>query len=109
MANAGINAALIAVASQQQHDSDDLTKQLRAKGATSVRTAASIDLSASGAAATLRSLVKQGYVRDAGGGPYWLDEEHVVRAQAAVGRFFLILLAFLISLGASLWAINVSS
>ena len=107
MANAGINAALIAAAAQHSA-SDDLTKLLRAKGATSARTAVPLDLSASGAAATLQSLIKQGYIREAGGGRYWLDEEHVVRAKAAAGRFFMILLAFMISLGASLWAISLS-
>ncbi len=104
MANAGINAALIAAAAQQ-HSNDDLTKQLKAKGATSARTASPLDLSASGTSATLRSLIKQGYVRDAGGGRYWLDEARVARASAAAGKFFLILLAFLLSAGASLVAL----
>jgi hypothetical protein len=105
MANPAINVALLAAAAQQHQSSDDLTKQLRAKGATSPRSPAALDLSASGAKSTLQSLIKQGYIREAGDGRYWLDEEQFARSKAAAGRFFLILLAFLLSAGASVLAL----
>ena len=104
MTNPAINAAVLAAAAQKQAEGDELTKQLRARGATSARDATALDLSASGASQALRSLVKQGYVREVGGERYWLDEERYARAKEAAGKFFLILLAFLLSAAASLVA-----
>lgn len=105
MANPALNAALIAAAQQQAAASKLITDPLKQAGATNARAAIPLDLSAKGSDKALAALIKKGHVRAAGGGRYWLDEAAVARSTAAGTRAALILLAFLISLGASLLAL----
>jgi hypothetical protein len=106
MANPAINAALVAAAQQQVLAATHITGPLTKAGATSSRVAIPLDLSAKGADKLLAQLVGRGHVRDAGGGRYWLDEAAVASTKAEGQRAALILLAFLLSLGASLWALT---
>ena len=106
MANAGINAALIAVAAQQQALTDEqIINPLKQAGATSPRKAIRLDLSAKGSDKLLAGLVKHGHVRSAGDGRYWLDEAAIARTNASAGRVALIIVAFLLSVTASLIAL----
>lgn len=106
MVNPAINAALIAAAAQQQALTEQhVLNPLKAAGATSPRNATTLDLSAKGADKLLASLVKRGYVRATGEGRYWLDEAAMKRAQAAGLRVALIVIAFLLSVTASLVAL----
>jgi hypothetical protein len=106
MVNPAFNAALIAAAQQQALTATHVTGPLMKAGATSSRTATTLDLSAKGADKLLAQLVQRGHVRGAGAGRYWLDEAAVASTKAAGQRLALILLAFLLSLGASLWALT---
>jgi hypothetical protein len=109
MAPPAVNAALIAAAAHQQAETAKLiTDPLRKAGATGPRSAIELDLSAKGASKLLDGLVKRGHVRAAGGGRYWLDEAAIAKSKAAGNRAALIILAFTISLAASLWAIALS-
>lgn len=108
MANAAINAALIAAAAQAQATSDAVLKQLRDAAAVRPGAAIKLDLAAKGSDAALNAFMKNGSVIDAGSGRYWLDEEAVARAKASANRAALILLAFLLSAGLSLIALLAS-
>ena len=106
MVNPAINAAIIAAAAQQQALTDQhVLKPLKAAGATSARTATSLDLSAKGADKLLAGLVKRGHVRKTADGRYWLDEGAIKRSQAAGLRIALIIIAFLLSVTVSLVAL----
>ncbi|WP_338501409.1 hypothetical protein V6R86_01465 [Sphingomonas kaistensis] len=106
MANPAINAALIAVAAQQQALTDQhILTPLKKAGATSARTATTLDVSAKGADKLLAGLVKRGHVRATGDGRYWLDEAAIKRSQAAGLRIALIIIAFLLSVTVSLAAL----
>jgi DNA-binding IclR family transcriptional regulator len=106
MANPAINIALIAAAQQQQAlTNEHITGPLKKAGATSVRTAIRLDLSAKGTDKLLAGLVKHGHVRVAGDGRYWIDEAAVARSKAAASRIALIVIAFLLSATASLIAL----
>ncbi len=108
MANPGINAALIAAAAAQQALTEQhVTTPLKTAGATSARSATILDLSAKGADKLLAALVKRGHVRATGDGRYWLDEAAIKRSQAAGLRIALIIIAFLLSVTASLVALLV--
>jgi hypothetical protein len=106
MANPAINIALIAAAQQQAQTGKALTDQLKTAGATHVRAARPLDLSVKGSDAMLAYLVKRGHIREAGGGTYWLDEDAIARSTATGTRVALVLLAFLLSAGASLLALT---
>lgn len=109
MANPAINAALIAVAAQQQALTDaHITGPLKKGRATSVRTAIPLDLSAKGIDKLLAALVKRGHVRSAGDGRYWLDEAAVAESKARGTRVALIVIAVLLSITASLLALVVT-
>jgi hypothetical protein len=108
MANAAITAALIA-SQQQALAQAQITTPLKEAGATSSRAAIPLDLTAEGADKLLANLVKQGHVRVAGGDRYWLDEEAIARSTASARRGALILAAFLLSAGASLWALSLGA
>ena len=106
MANPAINAALIAAAAQQQALTEQhILTPLKKAGATSARTATTLDVSAKGADKLLAALVKRGHVRAAGDGRYWLDEAAIKRSEAAGLRIALIIIAFLLSVTASLVAL----
>jgi hypothetical protein len=105
MANAAIQAALMAAAQQQALASKAITEQLKKAGAKAPRSAAELDLSNKGSDKVLETLIKSGHVRDAGGGRYWLDEDAIAATKASAGRVALILVAFLLSAAASLLAI----
>ena len=105
MANAAINVAVMAAAQQQAQIEKALTDQLKEARAVHLRAARPLDLSAKGSDKALAGLVRKGFVREAGGGTYWLDEEAIAHAKRAGVRVALILLAFLLSLGASLIAL----
>ncbi|WP_300973620.1 hypothetical protein [Sphingomonas sp. LHG3406-1] len=108
MANPAINAALIAAAQQQAASARLITDPLKKARATNSRAAIPLDLSAKGTKEMLDYLVKRGDVRDSGGGRYWIDEEAIARSKASATRFSLILIVFLLSVGASLWALVLS-
>jgi len=105
MSNPALNAAVIAAAQEQAASAKAIKDQLTKAGATSPRSPTSLDLSINGSGKMLEYMVKQGHVRDAGGGRYWLDEEAVARSTANSKRVALIVAVFLLSLAASLWAI----
>lgn len=105
MVNPGINAALIVAAQQQQLAAAHITDPLRKGGAISAQTAITLDLSAKGADKLLAGLLKRGHVRAAGDGRYWLDEGALARSQSAGVRVVLIIIAFLLSVTASLAAL----
>ena len=105
MVNPAINAALIVAAQQQALTATHVTAPLKAAGATSARKAVPLDLSAKGADKFLAALVKQGHVHAVGDGRYWLDEAAVARSHKAGARIALIIIAFLISVTASLVAL----
>ena len=106
MANPAINAALIAVAAQQQALTDaHITGPLRKGSATSARTAIPLDLSAKGTDKLLAAMVKRGHVRSAGAGRYWLDEAAVAESKARGTKTALIIIVVLLSVTASLVAL----
>lgn len=105
MANAAINVAIMAAAQQQAQTEKVITDQLKHARAVHLRAARPLDLSAKGSDKALVGLVRQGFVREAGGGTYWLDEEAIARAKSAGVRVALILLAFLVSATVSLVAL----
>lgn len=106
MANPAINAALIAVAAQQQALSDaHITGPLKKARATSARTAIPLDLSAKGTDKLLAAMVKRGHVRSAGAGRYWLDEAAVAESKARGTKTALIIIIVLLSVTASLVAL----
>lgn len=100
-----MNAALLALAAQQAQASKAITKQLSEAGASSSRAATRVDLSAKGSDKVLQQLLRQGHVRDAGSGRFWLDEEGIARSRANGVRLALIATLFLLSLCASLLAL----
>ena len=105
MANVAFNTALIAAAQQQALTATHIINPLRKAGATSARHAIPLDLSAKGAPKLLEQLTKRGHVRPACGECYWLDEAAVARSKAAATRVALIVIAFLLSVTASLGAL----
>jgi hypothetical protein len=106
MANAAINAAVLAAAAQQQAlTAKAIIDPLKKAQAFTSRQAIPLDLSAKGTDKLLRQLVERGHVREAGDGRYWLDREEVERSKAAAVRGGWILAAFLLSVTASLIAI----
>jgi len=109
MANPGINVALMVAAQQQALTATQITGPLKKAGATSARTAIPLDLSAKGADKLLAGLLKRGQVRSLGNGRYWLDEAAIASAKAAGVRIAFIVIAFLLSVTASLLALALSS
>lgn len=105
MANAAISAAMIAAA-QQEAGTKAILAQLEQERATNARRAIKIDLSTKGSDAIMAKLVKYGHVKDVGGGRYWLDTDAVERSKANAGRVAMILLAFVVSVGASILALT---
>jgi hypothetical protein len=106
MANAAINVAIMAAAQQQAAGEQVIIDQLRTARAVNARAARPVDLSTKGSDKFLKALLKKGHVRPAGGGSYWLDEEEISRTTAAAGRIALLVLAFVVSAGASLLALT---
>jgi hypothetical protein len=105
MANAAINAAIMAAAQQQAKLEKGLVDQLKEARALGPRSARALDLTPEGSDKVLESLVQAGHVREAGGGRYWLDEEAMAATKATANRVGLIVVAFLLSVTASLIAI----
>lgn len=105
MANPAVNVALIAAAQKQAKAAEAITEQLGKAGATNARAATTLDLGEAGSEKILEWLIARGHVREAGGGRYWLDKDAVAQSKSRGSRFALILLAFLLSAGASLAAI----
>jgi hypothetical protein len=106
MANAAINAALIAAAAEQQAlTAKAILDPLKEAGAFTARKAITLDLSAKGTDKLLAQLVKRGHVRESGAGRYWLDREEVERSKAAAGRAGWIITAVMLSITASLIAL----
>ncbi|GLR48163.1 hypothetical protein [Sphingomonas astaxanthinifaciens] len=104
--NPAITAAL-AAANKQQASSAELLAQMKKAGAHSKATAIAPDLSAKGADKVLRKLVEDGYLRAAGDGRYFADRERVAENAATARNVALVMLAFLLSAGASLVALLV--
>jgi hypothetical protein len=101
------NALTAAVLAANKHpvSSAELLAQFKKASAYSKASAMRPDLSASGAEKVLRKLIDDGYVRAAGNGLYWADGDRVARNQALARQVALVLLAFLLSAGASLVAL----
>lgn len=108
MANVAINGALIAAVQQQAAVAKLIIEPLKRAGALNAHGAVTLDLSAKGADKALAGLVKLGHVHAAGEGRYWLDEAAIARSNAAGTRAALIMIAFLLSLAASLIALLAS-
>lgn len=104
MANPAVNVALIAAAQAQAQSTKLIFDQLLTAGAIGPKQATRLKLE-KGGDKMLAYLVRRGHVREAGGGRYWLDKEAVARSKARGIWVALILLAFLISGGASLLAL----
>ena len=105
MANAAINVALVAAAQQQAQKEQALLNQLKDAGALSPRRAIELDLSAKGSDQLLKALAKRTYVRDAGGGRYWLDQDAEAAFKAKAKNVSLIVIAALLSITASMLAL----
>lgn len=106
MANAAINAAILAAAAQQQAlTAKAILDPLKEAEAFTAREAVALDLSAKGTDKLLAQLVERGHVREAGAGRYWLDREEIERTRAAAVRAGWIAAAALLSITASLIAL----
>lgn len=103
--NPAITAAIIS-ASQQQASGTALLAQLKKAGATSPAKAIAPDLSAKGADKVLAKLIADGIIRTANGRVF-LDRDRFAERQAGARNAALVLIAFLLSAGASLVALLV--
>ena len=104
MANPALTAVL-AAAAQKHAGKTAIPEQLKKAKATNPRSAIELDLTAEGSDLILKQYVRHGHVRATGNGRYWLDEAAVSRSNAQAGRILLILLAFSLSAGLTLWVL----
>ncbi|GAA4034483.1 hypothetical protein GCM10022281_13260 [Sphingomonas rosea] len=105
MANPILTTAIINAANAGQASSSGVLADLKKKGAVNAKTAAAPDLSLKGADKVVRALADKGLLRSAGEGRYWIDQDAVAAANSRATYMALIVVAFLLSAGASLVAI----
>jgi hypothetical protein len=101
-----VNPALMAAASVQQKAKDAVLAQLRLKRATGPTRA--IPLPDEQGSKALEELIGLAVVRSSGHGRYWLDEAALARSKTAGTRVALIIVAFLLSVTASLLALTLN-